>query len=114
MQTALAWVWAPAASYLLVFGLGLFVERVVGVRLANALLAPVGLCAAIVVVMPIYRAGANIAVALPVVAMLALGGLIRRPRDLWSRLGAGPLGLAGLATFGLYLAPIALTGHWTW
>ena len=114
MDTFLAWVWAPVALYLLVVGVALLAERVVRFRLPNGLLGPVGFCLSIVVVMPVYRAGGNTAIALPLLLLVALLGYALARTELPARLNPGYAGLAALGAYGLYLAPVALSGHWTW
>ncbi|MGI8631751.1 MAG: hypothetical protein ACR2NA_04295 [Solirubrobacterales bacterium] len=112
IDTALAWVWAPLLLYVTAAGTGLLVERVTGFALPEALLAPVGFCAQVALVIVAYQLG----LAAPIIALLALavaaGGLVVT-RTL-RRLNPGWAGLAGLGAYLLYMAPVLLTGHWTW
>ena len=113
METILAFIWAPVVLYALALGLGLLAEVVLRTRLPNALLAPTGLAILISLVMPLYRLGAGWEVAVAATLASALGGFlfVRPSRE---RLNPGAAGLAALAAYGLYMAPIVLTGHWTW
>jgi hypothetical protein len=114
LQSLLAWLWAPLALYLLALGLGLLAERIVRFELPNAVLAPFGLAVAIVLAVPIYRLGAGAAVVTPLLALLAVAGAALARRDLRERLNPGPAGLAALGAYALYMAPVLLSGHWTW
>ena len=113
METILAFIWAPAVLYALTLALGLLAEAVLRMRLPNALLAPTGLAILIALVMPLYRLGAGWEIAVAATLACALAGLLlaRPSRD---RLNPGAAALAALAVYGLYIAPVALTGHWTW
>jgi hypothetical protein len=113
--SVVAWVVAPALLYVLVLGVGLLVERLTGFRLTNALLAPVGACAAVLAGHAVYRVGAGVAVVAPLVVLAAVAGLVLARRDLRERLSPGLWpGLAALATYGLFIAPVVLAGGWTW
>jgi hypothetical protein len=95
-------------------GCGLFLERVLGLRLSNALLLPLGLCVSIVLTFPGYVAGAGAGLAIALLATVAIAGLIFARGGLPSRLNPGWPGLAGLGTYGLYLLPVIAYGGWTW
>jgi hypothetical protein len=113
-DTLLAFIWAPAVLYLVSLGMALLADRVLTLDLPNALLAPVGVALLVVLVMPLYKLGADagIAVAFTLVAVAAGYGLSFR--TLGARINPGAVGLAGLAAYALYLAPVALSGHWSW
>ena len=51
-----------------------------------------------------------LAITLPCVLL----GFVLARRSLPARLNPGSPGLAALAAYALYMAPVALTGHWTW
>jgi len=114
VETVLAWFWTPVVLYAIALGLGLLAERVARIELPGALLAPLGLAVAIVAVMPVYRLHGSAAVAAPLAVVLAAVGLALSRRSLRRRLRPGPFGLTALAAYVLYLAPVALSGHWTW
>jgi hypothetical protein len=114
METLIAFAWAPLLLYGLCVGLALLAERVVRIELPDALLAPTGLAVLVALVMPLYRLGGGstvaVAVTLPCVAL----GFVLGRRSLPGRLNPGAALLAAGAVYALYLAPVALSGHWTW
>jgi hypothetical protein len=114
MTAVLAWVWAPAILMILLLGVGLLAERLLGARLPGALLVPVGLGVAVVLLVPIYRLHASATIAAPVFAVAGLTGLVVGRRNLRELFRPGPAGLAAAGTYLLYLAPVALSGHPTW
>ena len=114
MQSAVAWIGLPLVLLLAAAGVGLALERLLRRSLPDGLLAPVGACGAIAVTLPVYKLGASAPMAAVLLAALAMTGLALSRRGLPRRLGAGWAGVAGLAAYGLYLAPVVLTGHWTW
>jgi hypothetical protein len=114
METLLAWIAAPLLLLALCAGLGLLVEALTRFRVSDALVAPLGFCLGIVVVVPLYQLGFSALVVTPALVLLAVAGAILRRADLRARLRLGPAGYAGLGAFALYLAPVALSGSWTW
>ncbi|MDP1850209.1 MAG: Plug domain-containing protein [Solirubrobacteraceae bacterium] len=113
MTSALAWIWLPALVVLTALGVGLLAGRLARHDLAPALLVPVGLGAAIVLVAAGYELGLTRTVVLPLLIAVAAAGLIAGRARL-DELRPGPAGAAALGAFALYLAPVALSGHWTW
>src|ERR1041385_1741276 len=103
-----------AVMWLSSLGCGLALERVLGLRVANALLLPAGLCVSIVLVLPGYPAGAGAGLAMALLCAVALAGLIFARDGLPARLNPGRAGWAGLAAFVLYMLPVIAHGHWTW
>jgi hypothetical protein len=95
-------------------GCGLLLERVLGLRLSNALLLPLGLCVSIVLTFPGYVAGAGDGLAIALLAAVAVSGLLFARDGLRSRLNPGWPGLAGLGTYVLYMLPVIAYGGWTW
>jgi hypothetical protein len=114
METFLAFVWAPLLLYGLSIGLALLAECVLRTELPNALLVPTGLVVLVALVMPVYRLGGGSTAAVLVTLPGVIAGFILARRSLSGRLNPGTAGLAALVVFGLYLAPVALSGHWTW
>jgi hypothetical protein len=104
----------PVLVWAVCLGCGLALERVLRVRLANALLAPLGLCVAFVLIMPGYAAGAGDALAVALLVAVALAGLAFAQGGLRVRLNPGWAGLAGLAAYVIYMLPVIAYGHWTW
>jgi hypothetical protein len=95
-------------------GCGLALERVLRVRLANALLLPLGLCVSLVLTFPGYVAGAGDALAIALLAAAALAGLIFARDGVRARLNPGWPGAAGVGIYLLYMLPVIAHGHWTW
>lgn len=113
MTTALAWIWLPALVAVMSLGVGLLVGQVARHRLAPALVVPVGFAVAIVLVAAGYELGLTRTVVLPLLVAAAAGGVIVGRAEL-AGLRPGPAGAAALGGFVLYLAPVALSGHWSW
>lgn len=105
---------APVALWLVCLGCGLAVERLLGLRLTNALLLPLGLCVAMALTYPGYAAGAGDALAIGLLVVVGLAGLVFAREGLRTRLNPGWPGVAGGAVYVLYMLPVILYGHWTW
>ncbi len=104
----------PLIMWAVCLGCGLAVERVLNVRLSNALVGVLGLCTAFVLIMPGYTAGAGDALAVTLLVVVGLAGMIFAQGGLRARLNPGWAGAAGLATYVVYLLPVIVYGHWTW
>jgi len=105
---------APVALWVVCLGCGLSVERVLRVRLSNALLLPLGLCVAFALIFPGYAAGAGDALAIALLVAVTLAGLVFAKDGLRARLNPGWPGAAGVAVYVLYMLPVIAYGHWTW
>ena len=113
MDSFVAWIVLPAVLLALSFGLGALLAAVGRIEPPAALLAPVGAGLGIVLALAGYVAGLRgvltplllVVLALAGWALALRGGRVPRP-------GIGAL--VWLAAYALYLAPVALTGHWTW
>jgi hypothetical protein len=112
-ENASAFAAPPIAVWITALGLGLLVERVARVRLANALLIPLGYCVAVVVCLGVYTTGAGDPVVLPLLCVLVLAGFASQWGRLRSRLNPGWPALAALAAYLLFDASVIGTGHWT-
>ncbi len=112
-----AWLLFPFVLLVTAAGAGLLAERVCRVRLPGPLVVPLGLCVSIVVLMPIYKVGFTAPVGIAALLVVSVLGLLAHRRS-WRaearRVAGGWTGAVGLAVFGLYMAPAALTGNWTW
>jgi hypothetical protein len=95
-------------------GCGLALERVLHVRLANAVLVPLGLCVSLLLTFPGYVLGAGEELAIALLVTVALAGLLLASGGLRARLNPGWPGVAGLGTYVLYMLPVIAHGHWTW
>lgn len=98
----------------LCLGCGLAVERVLRLRLGNALVLPLGLCVAFVLIMPGYAAGAGDALAIALLVGVAIAGFVFAQDGPRARLNPGWPGAAGLAAYVLFMLPVIAHGHWTW
>ncbi len=114
MEAFVALVGLPAALLLTTTGLGLLAERLAGARLPNGLLAPLGFCVATSVLLAVFELGADLDVAIAVLVVATAAGFALARSRLRARLNPGWPGLAGLAIYILYGAPVLLTGDWTW
>ncbi|WP_156027729.1 hypothetical protein [Candidatus Solirubrobacter pratensis] len=113
MATFAAWVLLPFALLVGAGGTGLLAETVSGAHLPNGLIVPVGTCVLVLLGLPFYLLGAGApAPALLFVVVTAAGYIAARANPL--RPVTTPAALAALLVYLLYLAPVLLTGHWTW
>ena len=113
MQAFIALAGLPATLWLTTTGLGLLAERAARARIPNGLLAPLGFCLA-TALLGVYELGGDGTVAAALLVAGAVAGLVLARRELPARLNPGWAGLAGLAVYALYAAPVLLTGTWTW
>jgi hypothetical protein len=104
----------PLVMWAICLGCGLAVERLLRVRLSNALVLPLGLCVALVLIMPGYALGAGDALAVALLAVVSIAGLVFAQGGLRARLNPGWPGAAGLVAYAIYMAPVIAYGHWTW
>jgi hypothetical protein len=110
----MAVVGVPAVVWVLCLGCGLALERLLRIRLPNALLLPLGLCVAIALIYPGYAAGVGDALAIALLLTVALAGLVFATGGVRARVNPGWAGAAGLAVYALYMLPVIAYGHWTW
>src|SRR3984957_7290851 len=110
----MAVVGAPVVIWLVCLGCGLALERILRIRLSNALLLPLGLCVAFTLIYPGYAAGAGDALAIVLLVGVGLAGLVLAKDGLRARLNPGWAGAAGLGIYLLYMLPVIVYGHWTW
>jgi hypothetical protein len=111
MTFVLAWVAFPLVLGALGLGWGIVVEEVSGARLATgALLIPVGLAGALVVAALLTTNGVTARLAVPIDAVLAVGGLVwaRRSRTEWPLPDWALWAAAGVLL--AYGAPVLATG----
>jgi hypothetical protein len=113
--TSLAsWFLFPLLAYALAAGLGLLAARIVRMPIPAGLVPALGFCLGVVITLPVYKLGVGAEVGAPLIAVLAVLGLVLCRRELRERLDPGWPALAGLAAFLLVLAPVILTGGWGW
>src|ERR1035438_6981869 len=92
------------AMWAICLGCGLALERVLRLRLDNALVLPLGLCVALDLILPGYAAGAGDVLAVALLIAVTLAGLVFATDGLRMRLNPGWPGAAGLAAYVLYMA----------
>src|SRR5918998_40772 len=114
MTTLLAWIAFPLVAHLACTGLGSLGAWAARRELPPGLLAPLGACLGVVLTLPVYKLGGSAAIAAPGLALVAIAGLVLGRANLRERLLPGWAGVAGAAAFLWFLAPVLLTGHWTW
>jgi hypothetical protein len=110
----IAVVGVPLVMWVLCLGCGLAIERVLRIRVSNALLLALGLCGSLVLVFPGYVAGAGDGLAIPLLVAVALAGILFAHDGVLARVNPGWPGVAGLGIYLLYMLPVVATGHWTW
>lgn len=110
----MAVIGAPLALWVICLGCGLAVERLLHTQINNALLLPLGLCTALVLIYPGYVAGIGDTLAIALIGVVTLAGIAFAKGGLRSRVNPGWAGLAGLAVYVLYMLPVIAYGHWTW
>ncbi len=110
----MAVVGVPLAMWLSFLGCGLALERLARLRVSNPLLLPLGMCVALVLVLPTYGLHAGDAPAIVLLVVVTLAGLVFAEGGLRARLNPGLAGAAGLAVYVLYMLPVIAHGHWTW
>jgi hypothetical protein len=111
------WLALPALVLITSSGVGLLVERLLRIRLPGVLVAPLGACTAIVLVMPGYAIGVGAWLGVLVLVAATAAGLWpvrRRLREEAARLMPRWAALTALVVFGLYMAPVVLSGGWAW
>jgi hypothetical protein len=108
MVGILAVMWAVS------LGCGLALERLLRIRMSNALLLPLGLCASLVVIFPGYVAGVGDPLAIALLTIVTLAGFAFARDGLTARLNPGWPGMAGIGTYVLYMLPVLAHGRWTW
>src|SRR5215210_4490274 len=110
-ESVAAWLLLPAVAAVAAIGLALLLERLTGQRM-SLLRLPVGLCASICISLLVYELGGTAPVALAAVGLPAIAGLVLERANL--RLRPGALAFTWFAAYGLHLAPVLLSGAWTW
>ena len=114
MQSLIAWLVLPALLLAVCGGLGLLVQRIASVTLPPGLAAPVGAALAIALALAGYVIGLRgLLTPLLVVALAATGFVLGARAGLRPRRPGLPALVWGV-TYALYIAPVVLSGHWTW
>ena len=111
MDLLAAWLLYPLALGLLCLGLGLLVARLSAWKLPGLLIVPLGFATLLAVVRVVTWSSATAKLALPLVALLATGGLVLARERLRGTRPDVLVALAALAVFGVFAAPIVLSGN---
>ncbi len=82
-------VGTPLVMWAVFLGCGLAVERVLRVRLGNALLLVLGMCVAFVLIMPGYALGAGDTLAVALILVVAVPGLLFASGGIRARVNPG-------------------------
>lgn len=108
-----AWILTPLAILIAALGCGLLVQSAAPSFRFGDLTIPFGLCFAILLVSFPYALGFGSPVALALLALAAGAGYVRSWRGLTEVLPDRWASFAGLAVFGLFMAPVVLSGELT-
>jgi hypothetical protein len=114
MQTLIAFVGLPLVVAVTTIGLGLLAERAAQTRVPDGLLAPLGFCLATCLLLGVYALHLHVEVAVGVLIAGTAAGFALARRELPKRLNPGWPGVAALAVYVLYAAPMLVSGGWTW
>ena len=114
MQNVVAWVLLPAVLLVVSIGLGALLRRLSGLPIPTALLPPLGAALAIVLALAGYSVGLRGLLTPLVIVVLAGAGLVLAVRGGARLRRPGSFALLWSAVYGLYMAPVVLTGNWTW
>ena len=114
MLSLTAWIVLPAVLLGVAFGLGALLAAAVRVEPPAELLPPIGAALATVLGLSGYVVGLHGVLTPLMLVLLALAGYVLRMRRgvALPRPGIGVGVWAG--GYALYIAPVVLTGHWTW
>lgn len=113
MSLLVSWLLFPLVLAAVGLGWGVIVQRLAGARITGALLAPLGLAAAIVVASLLTAWSATAPASIAVVAAGALAGLALGWPERGRLRGAGWPGLAAVGVLLAYGAPVLLSGQAT-
>jgi len=106
-----AWLLYPLALLVLCLGLGLLVERVAGWRLPGLLLVPVGFTALLVSARLVTAEGSIAPYGLPILALLAVSGLVTGFARLRALRPDPWMTLAAVAVYAVFAAPVVASGE---
>jgi len=110
----MAFIGLPIVFFATSSGLGLLVERVAHTQLPNQLLAPVGFCAAVSLMLSVFSLGGDVVPAVIVLVAASAAGFGLAGRSMRRTVALGWSGLAALAVYIVYIFPMLGTGGWTW
>jgi hypothetical protein len=111
MDHVIAWLILPLLLATTSFGVGLAIERAARVRLPAGLAMPLGFAGSLVLLSFPYGLGLGQIPGAIVLVIVAATGLALGRERLPAALPGREIALAMLALFGIYLAPVALSGE---
>jgi hypothetical protein len=112
MSLIVPWIGLPLVLLAMSLGCALAVERVSGVRIAGALMLPLGLATAIVIAQALTAISVTARLATPAVILVAVAGLVVGRRE--ARRALGPWLIAAGVVYLVYGAPVLATGAATY
>jgi hypothetical protein len=113
MRYLIAWAVLPLLVVVTSWGVGLLVDRLARLRLPNGTVVTVGFAASLVSLAIPYQLGLGDPWGAALLVVLALAGLWLGRDRLAASLPDRATALAALAVYGLYMAPIMLSGQTT-
>ena len=114
MQSLIAWLVLPALLLAVCGGLGQLVQRLTKTSLPPGLGPPIGAALAIALSLTGYVIGLRGLLTPLLIAALAIAGLVLAARAGERLRRPGLPALVWGVTYALYIAPVVLSGHWTW
>jgi len=113
MDAFASWFLLPLVLVASCWGVGLLVERLVRTELEDGLVLPVGFAGSMVLLSIPYGVGLSAPAALGFLAVPIAAGVVLRRERLRASLPGAPVALAALGAYGLYMAPVVLSGSAT-
>jgi hypothetical protein len=110
MDALVSWLLVPLVLWVASLGIGLAAERVAGVALEGGATLALGFAAALTLGTLPGLVGLGATATALWLGVLAAAGLVAGRRRLPAALGGRAAGVAALAVYALYLAPVALSG----
>jgi hypothetical protein len=111
MRYLTAWIALPLLVVVASLGVGLLVERLTGLRFANGVTLTVGFAVSFVALALPYEVGLGAPWASALLVALAIAGFVVARGRVAAALPDTPTALAALVVYGLYMAPIVLSGQ---
>src|SRR3954452_18087617 len=113
MRYLIAWIALPLVAVAASWGVGLLVERLTRLRFPNGITVTVGFVASFVALALPYQLGLGAPWGAALLVLLAAGGIVLARRRLAGSLPDATTIAAALGVYGLYMAPIVLSGQTT-
>ncbi|MGI8558710.1 MAG: hypothetical protein ACR2ND_10430 [Solirubrobacteraceae bacterium] len=114
VHSVMAFIGLPVAVFATCSGLGLLADRVTRARLPNELLAPVGFCVAVSLMLSVFTLGGHSEAAVVVLVASSAAGFALAGASARRAIQLGWCAVAALAVYILYILPEVGTGSWNW